>query len=60
MWLQVPSEDQNKAIGNAYEQVLAGLLGRKPTRDELLGNVLLSEDMIKEVKAAKPAADYQI
>ena len=53
-------EYQSKMICDAYEQVLTGLLGRKPTRDEVLGYVPLSEDMLKESEPAKASVDYQI
>ena len=51
---------QTKKIVDAVEQVLTSALGRKPTRDELLGNVPLPKGRRNAVKASKPTVDYQI
>ena len=51
---------QTKKIVDAVEQVLTSALGRKPTRDELLGNVPLPKGRKNTVKPSKSPVDYQI
>ncbi len=41
----------NKKIVNAVEQVLTGILGRKPTADELTGRKRIDEADFKACKA---------
>ena len=45
--------DHDQKIVEAVEQVLTGILGRKPTRDELVGNKRINEVKIKADVAGK-------
>ena len=45
---------RNKKIVNAVEQILTGILGRKPTKDELIGRKRIDEAEFVANKSVKP------
>ena len=47
-------EYRNKRICEAFVAVMTSVLGRKPTRKELLGEVLITEASIKKSKRKSP------
>lgn len=44
---------RNQKIADAVDKVLTGILGRKPTKDELIGRTRISEAKLKACKAGK-------
>jgi len=44
---------RNQKIANAVEQVLTGILGRKPTKDELIGRKRIDEAEIQAYLVGK-------